>query len=132
MVQVYVSGPIDECTGMVVNIADLKVGIQRAVLDHVDHRNLDLDVPFFAQGVPSTTENLAVYVFRQLRKHLPQYLGPMGDGIAAPRLAKVTIWETAKNIVEYTGEGDEEDAEDDEMFDAAEPREAAGPSLADA
>ncbi|KNE59030.1 6-pyruvoyl tetrahydropterin synthase/QueD family protein [Allomyces macrogynus ATCC 38327] len=125
--QVFVSGPIDERTGMVVNIADLKVGIQRAVLDHVDHRNLDLDVPFFVQGVPSTTENLAVFIFRQLRKHLPQYLGPMGDGIVAPRLVKVTIWETSKNVVEYTGEGDEE--EGDVEVDAAGPSEAVKPSL---
>ncbi|KNE57839.1 6-pyruvoyl tetrahydropterin synthase/QueD family protein [Allomyces macrogynus ATCC 38327] len=125
--QVFVSGPIDERTGMVVNIADLKAGIQRSVLDYVDHRNLDLDVPFFAQGVPSTTENLAVYIFRQLRKHLPQYLGPMGDGIAAPRLAKVTIWETSKNVVEYMGEGDEEE-EDDEV-DAAGPSGVVEPSL---
>ncbi|ORZ37579.1 hypothetical protein BCR44DRAFT_1035955 [Catenaria anguillulae PL171] len=75
--QVDVRGPIDPRTGMVVNITDLKKCIQDSVMSLVDHRNLDLDVPYFAQGIPSTTENLAVFVYRTLAKHYRNTLVPL-------------------------------------------------------
>ncbi|KAI9149766.1 hypothetical protein H9P43_009945 [Blastocladiella emersonii ATCC 22665] len=101
--RVDVRGPIDAATGMVVNIADLKRCLADTVLAECDHRNLDLDVPYFArERVPSTTENLAVYVYRTLAAALPKYVGKTGDGVTAPRLDKVTLWETDKNIVEYS------------------------------
>ena len=40
-------GPIDEVTGMVINVADLKIMIQKVVMNTFDHKNVDLDVPVF-------------------------------------------------------------------------------------
>lgn len=46
-VEVTVRGPIDEVTGMVINVSDLKVIIQKVVMETFDHKNVDKDVPVF-------------------------------------------------------------------------------------
>ena len=58
----------------------------------LDHKNLDLDVPYFADAV-STTENVAVYIWESLQKLLP-----------VGALYKVKVFETDNNIVVYKGE----------------------------
>jgi len=75
-VEVTVRGPIDEKTGMVMNIAELKEMTNRAIMQVMDHKNLDKDVAHFARVV-STTENVAVFVWQSLvsllaadRRHL--------------------------------------------------------------
>ena len=75
-VEVTVRGPIDEKTGMVMNIAELKEMMNRAIMQVMDHKNLDKDVAHFARVV-STTENVAVFVWQSLvsllaadRRHL--------------------------------------------------------------
>ena len=73
------------------NITDLKQAIKR-VLDTLDHRNLDLDVEFFRTR-PSTTENLAVYVWNELEKEL--------RGV---KLYEIRIHETKNNVAVYRGE----------------------------
>jgi len=65
---------------------------QEAIMKPLDHKNLDLDVPYFADVV-STTENVAVYIWENLQKFLP--LGV---------LYKVKVYETDNNIVVYKGE----------------------------
>ena len=64
-VEVTVRGPIDEKTGMVMNIAELKEMMNRAIMQVMDHKNLDKDVAHFARVV-STTENVAVFVWESL------------------------------------------------------------------
>lgn len=92
-VEVTVKGPIDSTTGMVMNLADLKSFISRTVMDVLDHKNIDKDVPYF-NNVVSTTENLAVFVWNQLS---PLITGPC-------QLFEVKIYETDKNIMVYRGE----------------------------
>ncbi|CAM9318918.1 unnamed protein product [Lampetra fluviatilis] len=70
-VEVTVRGKIDHATGMVMNIVDLKEAMQEAIMNPMDHKNLDKDVPYF-KDVPSTTENVAVFVWENLRKLLPE------------------------------------------------------------
>ena len=94
MLQVSVSGSPDPDTGMVLNIADLKRIIKTAVLDLLDHRNIDLEVAEFKAGLVSTTENMAIWCWDRLQQAIP---GPA-------RLSQVKIWETEKNIVTYCGE----------------------------
>jgi len=90
---VTVRGPIDERTGMVMNLSDLKRYMDVCIMKVLDHKNLDKDVPHFQNSV-STTENLAVFIWDSLLPVLPQ-----------PQLLhKVKIYETEKNIVEYRGE----------------------------
>ncbi|KAJ1723270.1 hypothetical protein LPJ53_002368 [Coemansia erecta] len=86
-------GPIDPETGMVVNISDVKQWIKTAVLDVVDHRNLDADVAFFKKRT-STIENLAVFIWARLLQQVPEGL-----------LYKVIVSETPKNKVEFCGDG---------------------------
>nr|KAF6438783.1 6-pyruvoyltetrahydropterin synthase [Molossus molossus] len=61
---------IDPVTGMVMNLTDLKEYMEEAIMKPLDHKNLDLDVPYFADTV-STTENVAVYIWENLQKFLP-------------------------------------------------------------
>lgn len=46
-VLVTVKGPVDKTTGMVMNVHDLKQYMQQAIMDPLDHKNLDQDVPYF-------------------------------------------------------------------------------------
>ena len=42
-------GEVDERTGMVINLTVLKKCMHQAIMEPLDHRNLDKDVPYFAQ-----------------------------------------------------------------------------------
>src|ERR1700735_5334625 len=53
--EVTVSGPVDERTGMVCNLVDLDGFVQREIMDRFDLQNLNM-LPEFAHAVP-TTEN---------------------------------------------------------------------------
>ncbi|XP_059804823.1 6-pyruvoyl tetrahydrobiopterin synthase isoform X2 [Hypanus sabinus] len=65
---------------------------EEVVMKQLDHKNLDKDVPYFA-NVVSTTENIAIYIWENLQKRLPPSL-----------LDEVKVYETKKNIVVYRGE----------------------------
>ncbi|NXM38244.1 PTPS synthase, partial [Gymnorhina tibicen] len=91
-VVVTVRGEIDPVSGMVMNLTDLKEYMQEAIMEPLDHKNLDKDVPYFSEVV-STTENVAVFIWDNLQKLLPQ-------GI----LYKVEVHETEQNVVVYKGE----------------------------
>ncbi len=67
------SGPIDEKTGFVVDLGQLDQILKSQVTDRFDHRNINLDVPEFAEGklVPSG-ENLARYIFERVAGALPE------------------------------------------------------------
>ncbi|KAH0623344.1 hypothetical protein JD844_031566 [Phrynosoma platyrhinos] len=91
-VEVTVRGEIDPATGMVINLTDLKDYMEEAIMEPLDHKNLDKDVPYFADIV-STTENVAVFIWENLQKRCPKGM-----------LYKVKVYETDKNIVVYKGE----------------------------
>jgi 6-pyruvoyltetrahydropterin/6-carboxytetrahydropterin synthase len=69
---VTVSGPLDAATGFVVNLAALDAVLAEHVVDALDHRNLVLDVPEFAEGraIPSS-ENLAAWIAERVGRALP-------------------------------------------------------------
>lgn len=46
-----VKGPVDPHTGMVMNVHELKQYMQVAIMDPLDHKNLDHDVPYFKAAV---------------------------------------------------------------------------------
>jgi len=62
-------------------------------MDTMDHKNLDKDVPYF-KDVVSTTENVAVFIWKGLLSQLPE----------PSMLYEVKVYETDKNIVLYRGE----------------------------
>ena len=65
---VTVRGPIDARTGMLVDLAVLDRALATEVRARFDHRNINLEVPEFADGrlVP-TGENLARFIFERVQ-----------------------------------------------------------------
>jgi 6-pyruvoyltetrahydropterin/6-carboxytetrahydropterin synthase len=88
---VSVEGDIDERTGYVFDLAALKLLVEREVVDKVDHRNFNLDVDFMKSVIP-TSENIVV-----------AFWGLLVDRVKPARLARLVLWETENNYVEYTG-----------------------------
>src|SRR5437763_10712639 len=56
---VSVEGPIDGQTGYVMDLSKLKALVSREVVNLVDHKNFNLDVPFMRGRIP-TSENIVV------------------------------------------------------------------------
>jgi 6-pyruvoyltetrahydropterin/6-carboxytetrahydropterin synthase len=90
---VIVEGEVSEETGFVYDLKLLRELVEREAINDLDHRNLNLDVPWL-EGVIPTTENLVVGLWRRIAPALP-------PGV---RLARLVLWETPRNWVEYTGE----------------------------
>jgi len=68
---VTVEGDIDPLTGMIIDLARLDAALAAEVVGRFDHRNINLDVPEFAEGrlVP-TGENLARFIHQRLQAAL--------------------------------------------------------------
>jgi 6-pyruvoyltetrahydropterin/6-carboxytetrahydropterin synthase len=94
--EVTVRGDLDETTGMVVDLAKVDRVLEAEVRDRFDHRNVNLDVPEFADGqlVP-TGENLARYIFERVQRALG----------AAATVTAVTVAEDESLRVTYDGRG---------------------------
>jgi len=90
--EVSVKGPIDPVSGYVVDLGRVRDVVEREVISVVDHRNLNLEVPFLA-GVNPTSENIVVHMWRVLQPVL-----------VPGRLVRLRLWETENNYVEYEGE----------------------------
>ena len=90
--EVAVIGPVDPETGYVMDLAALKELVERRVVGDLDHRNLNLDVPWLADVVP-TTENLAIGIWERISPHIPP----------PAVLDAVIVQETPRNRVEYRG-----------------------------
>ncbi len=88
--EITVSGPVDETTGMVCNLMDLDGFVQREIQERLDRQNLNT-LPEFA-GIVPTTENLCAAIYDILRR-----------GFTPAHLEKVRIEETMMNSFEYAG-----------------------------
>jgi 6-pyruvoyltetrahydropterin/6-carboxytetrahydropterin synthase len=93
---VTVEGEIDPETGFVMDLKLLREVVEERVLAELDHRNLNLDVPWL-RGVNPTTENLVVAIWDRIGGSIPERV----------RLLRLVLWETPRNYVEYTGGADE-------------------------
>jgi 6-pyruvoyltetrahydropterin/6-carboxytetrahydropterin synthase len=69
---VTVRGEIDDLTGFVVDLGLLDRALETEVRQRFDHRNINLEVPEFADGklVP-TGENLARFISERVQASLP-------------------------------------------------------------
>jgi 6-pyruvoyltetrahydropterin/6-carboxytetrahydropterin synthase len=92
---VTVGGPIDATTGFVVDLGLLDDILNRQVKQQFDHRNINLDVPEFADGklVP-TGENLARFIFERVQREIPK----------PARVLRVTVGEDDSLSATYSGE----------------------------
>lgn len=93
---VTVKGKPDPDTGFVVDLKKLSTLIRSEVVERVDHKNLNLDVPFM-QGKLASTENLAIEIWRLLDEKV-KAISKFGS------LHCVTLYETPRNFVEYYGD----------------------------
>jgi len=91
LLSVTVSGDPDPVTGLMVDLDALDRVVHEEVIEAMDHRHLNIEVPEFHQTVP-TTENLCKIVWDRLVGKVPG------------RLRKVTIQETPNNLFEYVGD----------------------------
>lgn len=90
--KVTVAGEIDPVSGMVMNLTLLKEAIEFLIIEVMDHKHLNIDVPEFKNLNP-TAENIAVVIWNLLQNKLPPGL-----------LYEVKLYETEHNSVFYRGE----------------------------
>lgn len=92
--EICLKGPIDEDTGMLINLVLLKKIIEE-VIATLDHRFIDKDCEYFLTNQKvSTVENIAIFIFNSIKSKLPNQ----------DLLYSVKVHETDSNLVEYRGE----------------------------
>ncbi len=92
-----VKGKPDPDTGFVIDLKQLSVLIRENIIDKVDHKNLNMDVPFM-EGKMASTENLAIEFWKILEPRIAK----ISEGRA--KLHSLKLYETPRNFVEYFGE----------------------------
>jgi len=90
--EVTVKGDVDPRSGFVVDLKQLKEILHREVLDALDHRFLNKEVPEFFALIP-TTENLAISIWQRLAPKLKR-----------AQLHRVRVYETPDVFVDFDGE----------------------------
>ena len=90
---VTVKGEVKPETGFVMDLKVLSDLINELVIDHLDHKNINLDTPFM-KDIMASTENISIAIWEQL-----------GDAIAehGATLHYLKLQETENNFVEYYG-----------------------------
>jgi len=102
VLEVTVCGEADPVTGMVLDLKDLKEILEREIMDRMDHRFLNYEVPELSGQIP-TCENIAALIWRLLQPK-----------IEPGRLSRVRLWESSDLYVDCYGDqraGDEYDSE---------------------
>ncbi len=92
VVEVTLDGEPDPVTGMVFDLKRLKETIQSAVIEPMDHRFLNHEVPPFDRVVP-TAENIAADIWNRLAPHFRE---------GRARLHNVRLYETEDLFVDYS------------------------------
>ena len=95
VLEVTLEGEPDPVTGMIFDLKTLKEVIQKNVVESLDHRFLNYEVPPFDKIVP-TAENVAAEIWKRLE---PQLRGDRA------RLKNVRLFETEDLYVDYGGVG---------------------------
>ncbi|AUC22664.1 6-pyruvoyl tetrahydrobiopterin synthase [Polaribacter sejongensis] len=85
-------GEVDPITGFVYDLGLLRELIKEEIEEPFDHKNLNIEVPEFKNLNP-TAENISIIIYNKLRAHIPANLE-----------IEVTLYETRRNFVRYSGE----------------------------
>lgn len=93
VVEVTVEGEPNAATGMVFDLRELKEILNQEIVEPMDHRFLNYEVPPFDRVVP-TTENLAREVWRRIEGRVDR---------AGVKLRNVRLYETEDLFVDYRG-----------------------------
>ena len=91
--EVTVAGEPDPSTGFFMNASELKRLVQERILDLVDHKFLNYDIPYFSTVIPSSEE-----IVRWMWGRLADAFEPYGA-----RLHRIKLVETPTIYVEYFG-----------------------------
>lgn len=87
--EVTVSGEIDKDTGMIIDVKELKGIIEREIISKLDHKNLNTDVYFLKDTIPSV-ENIVVKIWEILNKKINK-----------GKLYEIKLFETKDNVATY-------------------------------
>lgn len=90
--EVTVCGYPDPDTGYVIDLKILSDLLEEKVIKKMDHKNLNMDVDFLQNIIP-TAENIAIAIWYRICDDLP-----------SGKLYSVKLYETPRNFVEYKGE----------------------------
>ena len=88
---VDVTGDVDQTTGIVIDLKVLKDIIRDEIEEVLDHKNLNLDIPYFKKVIP-TAENMCIFIWDIMR-----------EKISNDKDISVTLYETPRNFVKYSG-----------------------------
>ncbi len=91
-IEVTVAGAPPADTGMVIDLKELAEIVDRELIELVDHKHLNLDVPFL-KGIIPTAENMAIAFWKILEPKIPH-----------GKLSSIKLYESGNNFVEYKGE----------------------------
>jgi 6-pyruvoyltetrahydropterin/6-carboxytetrahydropterin synthase len=95
VLEVTIAGEPDPVTGMIMDLKELKTVLDAEVIEPMDHRFLNFEVPPFDKVVP-TAENIAIEIWRRLDGRLSKE--------SVGRLHRVRLYETSDLYVDVTGE----------------------------
>jgi len=88
---VGVTGEIDQRTGFVMDMKVLKDIIKEEIEEAFDHKNLNIEVPEFKDLNP-TAENIVMVIYNKIKPKIASELD-----------LEVTLYETPRNFVKYSG-----------------------------
>jgi 6-pyruvoyltetrahydropterin/6-carboxytetrahydropterin synthase len=91
VLEAAVRGEVDPDSGYLIDMKDLKSVLKGTVVDDVDHKHMNHEVPWL-EGINPTAENLARIFFERVEPELP-------DGI---ELVSLTVHETERNSASYS------------------------------
>ncbi len=80
-------------TGFVIDLKDLSTIIKQRVIEPLDHKNLNLDVPFL-NGLLASTENIVIKIWEEIEAPIQE---------AGGQLCHIRLEETENNYVDYYG-----------------------------
>jgi 6-pyruvoyltetrahydropterin/6-carboxytetrahydropterin synthase len=94
VLEVTVAGEPDATTGMVLDLTELKEILRQEVLERMDHRHLNFEVPELAGKIP-TCENIATVIWNLLQPR-----------ITKGKLDRVRLYESADLFVDCVAGAD--------------------------
>jgi 6-pyruvoyltetrahydropterin/6-carboxytetrahydropterin synthase len=93
IMDVTIAGDVDPQIGFVMDLTELKHLVEKRIIEKVDHHNLNTDVEFMKDIIPST-ENIAIKFWEQIEPSINN---------SHRKLHSIRLQETVNNTVEYKG-----------------------------
>ena len=96
LVDIAISGPIDESSGFIINLKMLNELVKKKVINVFDHSQIEKDIDWFENRQPST-ENMVMFIWDQIVKHIP----------SPAKLYSIKLQETPSIYTKYFGPDNE-------------------------